>query len=167
MKPILVSTLFLLVIAALGCGNPDQLAENVDRRTDEELADDSREADKAENAEPGAASLEELKQGFVTHCRNNDVEAALTLFYLEGANQRILDLYARSIPTAESGPPIATVAFEDVAEDDSNAANHTLEPIRKLLIGFGEQQSDGPTQVSQFFYIGTHQNRYYLVVPKG
>jgi hypothetical protein len=115
----------------------------------------------------GAGSYQELKDLFLQHHRNDDTEAMLALYYLEGASSKMRDLYRRSLPRPQERE-IGTAEIADIGGDHWPGRDpFTLKPEKMMMVHFATTKSKGIQATARWFFIGQHQGRYYFTLPTG
>jgi hypothetical protein len=144
-----------VLVAIVGCGGQPSVKTSSPER-------DSRSES---SASPSPRSFDELKDLFLRNNRDGDIDAAMSVFYSEGASERIRQFYRSSIPTAE-GLTIRTARVEELSGDTQIDIPHTLTPEKVLMLEFEREGQQGPVALSRFFYMGRNGNEFYLTLPK-
>lgn len=90
----------------------------------------------------------------------------MSLFYLKGASEEMMELYRRGVPKPNESR-VTSAEVSDITPDRQSKLPHTLIPEKLLLIKFRRPEPGETGAVEQFFYIGRSGGRYFLTLPTG
>ena len=112
-----------------------------------------------------ATSPEALKEAFLAKRRANDVVGAMALYCTGKTEQRITEMYERTL-VSSFALPIARVEITGITPETKPSGQNTAEPLGRMLLSFDKaRQGNGVVIAESFLYYGKQGDRYCFTMP--